>query len=183
MSLLHILEDGRLTDKTGRVVSFANTVLIMTSNIGSQYIEPPEQEWNEQQRQEHYETTRSNVVTALRDVFRPELLNRIDEIIVFHALTPHEILGIVDLMLARVNTALAQRGMSLVATDAAKTLLAHEGYDPLYGARPLRRVIQKMVENPISSAILRSEFGQGDTIQVDADGDELRLRLVVAESG
>ena len=181
--LLQILEDGRLTDNTGRVVSFSNTVLIMTSNIGSQYIEPPEQEWNEQQRQEHYETTRSNVVTALRDVFRPELLNRIDEIIVFHALTRHEILGIVDLMLGRVNSALAQRGMSLVATDAAKTLLAHEGYDPLYGARPLRRVIQKMVENPISSAILRGEFGQGDTIQVDADGDELRLRLVVAESG
>ncbi len=181
--LLQILEDGRLTDNTGRLVSFSNTVLIMTSNIGSQYIEPPEQEWNEQQRQEHYETTRSNVVTALRDVFRPELLNRIDEIIVFHALTRHEILGIVDLMLGRVNSALAQRGMSLVATDAAKTLLAHEGYDPLYGARPLRRVIQKMVENPISSAILRGEFGQGDTIQVDADGDELRLRLVVAESG
>jgi len=181
--LLQILEDGRLTDNTGRVVSFANTVLIMTSNIGSQYIEPPEQEWNEQQRQEHYETTRSNVVTALRDVFRPELLNRIDEIIVFHALTRHEILGIVDLMLGRVDSALAQRGMSLVATDAAKALLAREGYDPLYGARPLRRVIQKMVENPISSAILRGEFGHGDTIQVDAEGDGLRLRLVVAESG
>jgi len=155
----------------------------MTSNIGSQYIEPAAADWTDVQRQEHYEDTRNKVVAALRDVFRPELLNRIDETIVFHALTEREIFGIVDLMLGRVHAALGQRGMSLVATEAAKRLLAEEGYDPLYGARPLRRVIQKRVENPISSSILRGEFGLGDTIQVDAQGEDVVLRLVVAESG
>jgi ATP-dependent Clp protease ATP-binding subunit ClpC len=181
--LLQVLEDGRLTDNTGRVVSFANTVLIMTSNIGSQYIRPPKPEWSEQERRDNYEEMRDQVVASLRDVFRPELLNRIDEVIVFHALTETEIEQIVDLMLKRVNEALKQRGMSLKVTEAARKLLAQEGYDPMYGARPLRRVIQKKVENPISSAILRGEFGDGDVVQVDAGGDQIKLRLVVAESG
>jgi ATP-dependent Clp protease ATP-binding subunit ClpC len=181
--LLQILEDGRLTDNAGRVVSFANTVLIMTSNIGSQYITAPQPDWNEEQRKAHYESMREQVTAALREVFRPEFLNRIDEIIVFHALTETEILQIVDLMLERVNTVLKERGMSLQVTDAAKRLLAKEGYDPAYGARPLRRLIQKKVENPISSAILRGEFGPGDVIQLDAEDGELRLRLVVGESG
>ncbi|MCE5216093.1 AAA family ATPase [bacterium] len=181
--LLQVLEDGRLTDNTGRVVSFANTVLIMTSNVGSQYIQPPKPEWTEQERRDNYEEMREQVVASLRDVFRPELLNRIDEVIVFHALTEAEIRQIVDLMLKRVNEALKQRGMSLKATEAARKLLAQEGYDPMYGARPLRRVIQKKVENPISSAILRGEFGDGDVVQVDAEGDQIKLRLVVGESG
>ncbi|MEN6346979.1 MAG: AAA family ATPase [Armatimonadia bacterium] len=181
--LLQVLEDGRLTDNTGRVVSFANTVLIMTSNVGSQYIQPPKPEWTEQERRDNYEEMREQVVASLRDVFRPELLNRIDEVIVFHALTEAEIRQIVDLMLKRVNEALKQRGMSLKATEAARKLLAQEGYDPMYGARPLRRVIQKKVENPISSAILRGEFGDGDMVQVDAEGDQIKLRLVVGESG
>ncbi|MDI9585959.1 MAG: AAA family ATPase [Acidobacteriota bacterium] len=179
--LLQILEDGRLTDNTGRVVNFNNTVLIMTSNVGSQYISPPQPDWDAEKRQSHYEEMRDEVVTALRDVFRPELLNRIDEIVVFHALTEAEILEIVDLMVARVRKALEQRGMSLQLTDGARRLLAREGYDPAYGARPLRRVIQKQVENPISSAILRGEFAEGDTIQVDAQEDAIKLRLVVAE--
>ncbi len=179
--LLQILEDGRLTDNTGRVVNFNNAVLIMTSNIGSEYITPPQADWSEAQRSEHYEDMRDQVVASLRDVFRPELLNRIDEIVVFHALTEHEIFEIVDLMLGRVGEALQQRSMSLVVTETAKRLLAQEGYDPAYGARPLRRVIQKRVENPISSAILRGEFGAGDTVQVDAEGDQVKLRLVVGE--
>ncbi|NSW55608.1 MAG: AAA family ATPase [Armatimonadetes bacterium] len=179
--LLQILEDGRLTDNTGRVVNFNNTVLIMTSNVGSQFISPPQPDWDAERRQEHYEQMRDEVVAALRDVFRPELLNRIDEIVVFHALTEAEILEIVDLMVERVRKALEQRGMSLQLTDAARRLLASEGYDPAYGARPLRRVIQKQVENPISSAILRGEFAEGDTIQVDAQEGAIKLRLVVAE--
>jgi ATP-dependent Clp protease ATP-binding subunit ClpC len=177
--LLQVLEDGRLTDNAGRVVDFSNTVVIMTSNVGSEYITPPSSEEDEREREEHYERMREQVVEALRRVFRPELLNRIDEIIVFHALTHAEIVQIVDLMLARVGKALAERSIKLVATAAAKELLAAEGYDPRYGARPLRRTIQKLVENPVSSALLRGEFGEGDTIQVDAEGREIRLRLVV----
>ena len=179
--LLQILEDGRLTDNAGRIVNFNNTVLIMTSNIGSQFITPPEPDWSEEQRAEHYEEMRDRVLAALRDVFRPELLNRIDEVVVFHALTEQEIFEIVDLMLARLHEALKQRGMSLTVTEPAKRLLAEDGYDPAYGARPLRRVIQKKVENPISSAILRGEFAEGDTIQVDAEGGGIELRLVVEE--
>ena len=179
--LLQVLEDGRLTDNTGRVVDFSNTVVIMTSNVGSEYITPPSAEENEKEREEHYERMREQVVEALRRVFRPELLNRIDEIIVFHALTHAEILQIVDLMLSRVGKALADRDIKLVATVPAKELLAAEGYDPRYGARPLRRTIQKLVENPISSALLRGEFGAGDTVQVDAEGGGVRFSLVVAE--
>ena len=179
--LLQILEDGRLTDNAGRVVNFNNSVLIMTSNIGSQYITAPESEWDEQRRAEHYEDMREHVTTALREVFRPELLNRIDETLVFHALTQDEILQIVDLMCGRLNQALKQRGMTLVVTGGAKRLLARDGYDPAYGARPLRRVIQKLVENPISSAILRGEFSEGDTIQVDASGDKIALSLVITD--
>ncbi len=179
--LLQVLEDGRLTDSAGRVVDCSNTVVIMTSNVGSEHITPPSSEGNEQEREEHYERMREQVVEALRRVFRPELLNRIDETIVFHALTHAEILEIVDLMLGRVEKALGERNLRLVATTAAKELLAAEGYDPRYGARPLRRTIQKRVENPISSALLRGEFGEGDTIQADAVEGEIRLRLVVGE--
>jgi len=179
--LLQILEDGRLTDNAGRVVNFNNTVLIMTSNVGSQYITPPEPGWDIEERRQQYEDMRDQVVASLRDMFRPELLNRIDEIVVFHALTEDEIFEIVDLMMARVNDALKQRGMQLQVTDAAKRLLAGEGYDPAYGARPLRRVIQKQVENPISSAILRGEFAEGDTIEVDAEDASIKLRLVVGD--
>ncbi len=177
--LLQVLEDGRLTDNAGRVVDFSNTVVIMTSNIGSEYITPPSSEETPQEREKHYEQMRAQVMEALRGVFRPELLNRIDEVIVFHALTHAEILDIVDLMLARVGKALADRDIRLVATPAAKELLAAEGYDPRYGARPLRRTIQKLVENPISSALLRGEFGEGDTIQVDAEKGQVQLRLMV----
>ncbi len=177
--LLQVLEDGRLTDNAGRVVDFSNTVVIMTSNVGSEYIEAPTATASEEERQAQYERMRAQVVEALRQVFRPELLNRIDEIIVFHALTQAEILQIVDLMLSRVGASLADRHIRLQATEAAKALLAAQGFDPRYGARPLRRTIQRLVENPISSALLRGEFGEGDTIQVDAEDGEIKLRLVV----
>ncbi len=174
--LLQILEDGRLTDSAGRVVDFKNTVVIMTSNIGSEHISPPPENASEEDVLQHAETTRVQVVDELSRVFRPELLNRIDEIIVFHSLTATEIRQIVDLMIERVRAAVADREMKLEVTDAAAELLAEEGYDPRYGARPLRRTIQKLVENPLSSAMLRGEFAAGDTILVDADGGEIKLR-------
>jgi ATP-dependent Clp protease ATP-binding subunit ClpC len=179
--LLQILEDGQLTDNTGRIVNFSNTVIIMTSNQGSEYITPPPEGLSEAERRAHYEEMRAQVTEALRLVFRPELLNRIDEIIVFHPLTPREILEIVDLMLSRVASTLADRHMKLVATEPAKQFLAEQGFDPRYGARPLRRTNQKLVENPISSALLRGEFGEGDTIQVDVDDGAIKLRLVIEE--
>ncbi len=180
--LLQILEDGRLTDNTGRVVDFRNTVIIMTSNIGSQHITPPPPNASEEQAAEHYEQMREMVVAELQQHFRPELLNRIDEVIVFHALTAAEIREIVDLMLSRVAERLADRDLSLEVTDAARDLLAERGYDPQFGARPLRRVIQKLVENPISAGILRGEFVEGDTVVVDAKDGEIQLRVKVAQT-
>ncbi len=174
--LLQILEDGRLTDNAGRTVDFSNTVVIMTSNIGSEFITAPEADMTEAERREHYETMQEQVMETLRATLRPELLNRIDEIIVFHSLTPAEILQIVDLMISRVGKSLAERQMDIEVTDTGRALLAEKGFDPEYGARPLRRTIQKLVENPISSAILRGEFKEGDTIVVDAEGGEIELK-------
>ena len=159
--LLQLLDDGRLTDGQGRVVNFKNTVVLMTSNIGAVQI------------QEASATGKDPEPVALSEVrkyLRPELLNRIDEVIVFHALSRDQIRNIVDLLLGRTQKALAERGISLAVTLAAKTVLAEQGYDPLFGARPLRRTIQRLLENPISSAILRREFTEGDTIEVDVDG-------------
>jgi ATP-dependent Clp protease ATP-binding subunit ClpC len=180
--LLQILEDGRLTDNAGRIVDFKNTVIIMTSNIGSQHITAPPQGASEEQAAEHYEEMRETVTGELQQHFRPELLNRIDEVIVFHSLTTEEIRSIVDLMLSRVEERLGERDISLEATNDAKDLMAERGYDPQFGARPLRRVIQKLVENPISAGILRGEFAEGDTVLVDEQDGELALRVKVAET-
>ena len=181
--LLQILEDGRLTDNTGRVVDFKNTVIVMTSNVGSEHIRPitkalgfkaPHPRTKDEERQ--YEEMREQVMNSLREAFRPEFLNRIDEVIVFHTLTAAEISLIVDVMMGRVGEALAAHGIKLEVSEAAKELLATEGYDKLYGARPLRRVILRKVENPLSSAILRGEFKDGDTVVVDAEGEDVVVR-------
>ena len=167
--LLQVLDDGRLTDGQGRVVNFKNTVIIMTSNIGSHLIEAIPPAATPEQAQELYEQMQSRVMVELKAHLRPELLNRIDEIIVFHALNREQIGQIVKLLLKKTTGALAERGMTLEVTDAALDTLATQGYDPLYGARPLRRTLQRMIDNPISSGILRGEFKEGDTIVVDAD--------------
>ncbi len=180
--LLQILEDGRLTDNAGRIVDFKNTVIIMTSNIGSQHITTPPENAGEERVAEHYEQMRETVTGELQQHFRPELLNRIDEVIVFHSLTSSEIRSIVDLMLSRVEERLAERDISLEATDEAKDLIAERGYDPQFGARPLRRVIQKLVETSISAGILRGEFAEGDTVLVDEQDGDLALRVKVAET-
>ncbi len=175
--LLQLLDAGRLTDSTGRTVDFKNTVVIMTSNIGSQYIEAMPVGASQHEQNTLYDRMKERVTQELRLHFRPELLNRIDEIIVFHALNQPQIKEIVDLLLQGTERQLSARKLHLEVTDAAKTLIAEFGFDPLYGARPLRRTIQRMVENPISSGILRRQFTDGDTIVVDSDGEKIITRL------
>ena len=169
--LLQVLDDGRLTDGQGRVVNFKNTVILMTSNIGSNLIEAIPAEATEVEAQTRYEKMQAKVTEELRGQLRPELINRIDEIIVFHALNRQEIGQIVTLLLRRTEKALGERDITLQVTDAAKDKLAEQGFDPLYGARPLRRTIQRLVDNPISAGLLRKEFAPGDTIVVDAGSD------------
>jgi ATP-dependent Clp protease ATP-binding subunit ClpB len=160
--LLQLLDDGRLTDSQGRTVDFKNTVIIMTSNIGSTtLIEAGEA------GPDAFEGAAEKVRLALRDHFRPEFLNRVDEIIVFKPLDESELRQIVGLLVANVERRVEEAGLSLEVTDAALTLLAHEGYDPVYGARPLRRAIQRQLENPLARRILAGEFSPGETVRID----------------
>jgi ATP-dependent Clp protease ATP-binding subunit ClpB len=145
--LLQVLDDGRLTDGQGRTVDFRNTVLIMTSNIRS--------------------------AEQMREHFRPEFLNRIDEIVVFEALDKEQLAEIAELQLERLRARLAERKLSLELTDAAKEVLAEAGWDPTYGARPLKRALQRLVENPLAQRLLEGEFAEGETIRVDAQNGEL----------
>jgi ATP-dependent Clp protease ATP-binding subunit ClpB len=159
--LLQILDDGRLTDGQGRVVDFKNAVIIMTSNVGSEA-------WNEQRGMTSEEIER-RTLDALRSTFRPEFLNRVDEIIVFHGLTIEHIKRIVDIQLARVQKRLADQNVALIVTDAAKELIAREGYDPVFGARPLKRTIQKKILDALSLDILAGRFKEGDKIEVSVN--------------
>jgi len=156
--LLQIMEEGRLTDNVGRVVDFKNTIIIMTSNIGSHYIlETAGGDWSKVERE---------ATTALRGHFKPEFLNRVDDIIVFRPLGVDHISHIVDLQLDRFRKLLADRKMSLEVTPEAKKMLAEEGYYPAFGARPLKRVIQRLIQNPLAIMLLEGRFQDGDTIIV-----------------
>jgi ATP-dependent Clp protease ATP-binding subunit ClpB len=166
-TLLSLLDDGRLTDAQGRTVDFRNTVVIMTSNIGSLYL------LEGIANGEVTEEARAQVMGDLRAHFRPEFLNRVDDIVLFKPLTLEEIERIVDLQVDSVRRRLAERGMGLELTDAARELIAREGYDPVYGARPLKRFIQREVETRIGRALLSGEILEGTVILVDADGDDL----------
>jgi ATP-dependent Clp protease ATP-binding subunit ClpB len=169
-ALLQILDDGRLTDSQGRVVDFRNTVIIMTSNIGSPLIlEAGEQSG------EGWTRVEGQVRDQLRVHFRPEFLNRVDDIIVFRQLGRDEIGQIVELQLARLRKQLAERRMQLRITSEAAALIAEEGYDPVFGARPLKRVIQRRLQNPIALELLEGRYGEGDTIRVERSGPELRF--------
>jgi ATP-dependent Clp protease ATP-binding subunit ClpB len=172
--LLQILDDGRLTDSQGRVVDFRNSVIIMTSNIGSQYIVDA----GAQLDSKGWERVEERVRDELRNHFRPEFLNRVDDIIVFRQLSREDLVRIVDLQLERLERMLAQRHLALEVTPAAKALLAAEGYDPVYGARPLKRVIQRRLQNTIALELLEGNFHDGDTIRVERKGDELRFERV-----
>jgi ATP-dependent Clp protease ATP-binding subunit ClpB len=152
--LLQILDDGRLTDGQGRTVDFRNTVLIMTSNLRS--------------------------AEEMRERFRPEFLNRIDEIVVFEPLTRDQLGEIVELQLARLRTRLADRGIALELTDEAKEHVVEAGWDPTYGARPLKRAIQRLVENPLALRLLEGDFHEGDTVRVDVRDGELTFEHAVA---
>jgi ATP-dependent Clp protease ATP-binding subunit ClpB len=152
--LLQILDDGRLTDGQGRTVDFRNTVIIMTSNIRS--------------------------AEALRDVFRPEFLNRIDEVVEFHPLSKEQLAEVVELQLRRLRERLAVRGLGLDLTDAAKEQLVEAGWDPTYGARPLKRAIQRLIENPLALRLLEGEFPEGDTVRVDVEDGEFVFEKAMA---
>jgi ATP-dependent Clp protease ATP-binding subunit ClpB len=152
--LLQILDDGRLTDGQGRTVDFRNTVIIMTSNIRS--------------------------AEALTEYFRPEFLNRVDEVVQFQALTREQLGEIVELQLERLRARLAERGIQLELTDAAKEAVAEAGWDPTYGARPLKRALQRLVENPLAMRLLEGDFADGDSIRVDAQNGELAFEKTPA---
>jgi ATP-dependent Clp protease ATP-binding subunit ClpC len=177
-TLLQILEDGRLTDSQGRTVDFKNTVLIMTSNLGTADLRKASVGFAKTTEAVTYERMKEKVAEALKQHFRPEFLNRIDETIVFHELTKEEVTQIVDLMIRRVQEQLEGQGLGFELTPSAKLLLAEKGYDPTLGARPLRRAIQQLVEDPLSERILWKEFRAGETIIVDAEGGEMAFRAV-----
>uniref|UniRef100_UPI003B28DDB3 ATP-dependent Clp protease ATP-binding subunit ClpC1 n=1 Tax=Mycobacterium tuberculosis (strain ATCC 25618 / H37Rv) TaxID=83332 RepID=UPI003B28DDB3 len=169
-SLLQVLEDGRLTDGQGRTVDFKNTVLIFTSNLGTSDISKPVGlGFSKGGGENDYERMKQKVNDELKKHFRPEFLNRIDDIIVFHQLTREEIIRMVDLMISRVAGQLKSKDMALVLTDAAKALLAKRGFDPVLGARPLRRTIQREIEDQLSEKILFEEVGPGQVVTVDVD--------------
>jgi ATP-dependent Clp protease ATP-binding subunit ClpC len=178
-TLLQLLDDGRLTDGHGRTVDFKNTVIIMTSNAGVELIKKEGQigfatQTDESQAHKRsYEDMKAKVMTEVQKLFRPEFLNRLDEIIVFHELSEEQLRSIVDLMARELQDRLADHKLDIELTDKARSWLAKEGYDPVYGARPLRRIIERHVENPLSSKLLRGELKEGDTIRVDLGKDGL----------
>jgi ATP-dependent Clp protease ATP-binding subunit ClpC len=177
-TLLQILEDGRLTDAQGRTVDFKNTVIIMTSNLGTADLRKAAIGFAKADEAVTYERMKEKVHEELKKNFRPEFLNRIDEVIVFHELTQEEVTTIVDLMIRRVREQLESQGLALELTTGAKAALAKKGYDPTLGARPLRRAIQRLVEDPLSERILWKEFRAGETVVVDAEEDEVVFRSI-----
>ena len=168
--LLQILDDGKLTDSQGNTVNFENTIIIMTSNAGSNL--------NSNSIGFGKQTTDySKIESSLKDIFRPEFLNRVDEVVIFNSLTEDELLQIVDLLLAASSTSLAEKNMSLNITNAAKKYILKKGTDLKYGARPLRRAIQRYLEDEIAEMILKGEIESGDTIVVDAKNDKLTFNV------
>jgi len=173
--LLQILDDGRLTDGQGRTVDFRNAVLIMTSNLGGQLIQ--------EMANRPFDEVREAVMGVLRDHFRPEFLNRVDDIIVFKPLTQDQLGAIVDIQLARLQKRLDERKIILVLTEPARRLLIERGWDPVYGARPLKRTIQRLVQDPLAMQLLEGQFSDGDVIDVDARGGELVFAKARARAG
>ena len=164
--LLQILEDGRLTDAQGRTVDFRNTVVIMTSNIGSQYITMLQDE----------SAVKEKITDILKSTFRPEFLNRVDEIIIFNKLTKEDLLKIVDIQIRYLQKRLDAKHITVNFTQEAKEYLAEKGYDETYGARPLKRLIQKEVENPLALKILAGEIKENSTVTITRQGDSLQIQ-------
>ena len=187
-SLLQVIDDGRMTDGHGRTVDFKNTVIIMTSNAGAELIKRETaigfatRKDTARAQKQGYEDMKEKVMAEVKKTFRPEFINRLDEIIVFHELTEEQLRHIVELMVKDLKERLAERKLGVELTDKAKSWLAKEGYDPLYGARPLRRAIERYVENPLSNKVLSGEFKEGDTILVDLKQNELTFVSKVAKA-
>jgi ATP-dependent Clp protease ATP-binding subunit ClpA len=174
--LLQMLDDGRLTDGHGRTVDFKNTIVIMTSNLGGNLLKDASAGALD-------EGTRQSVLALLREHFRPEFLNRIDDIVVFSRLTMDDLTEIVDIQLGRLRKLLAEKKITLEVTPAAKGELAREGYDPVYGARPLKRVIQNRLQNELAKKLLAGEVPEEGTVVVDFKGDEFRFSAKTATTG
>ncbi|HBT42207.1 MAG TPA: ATP-dependent chaperone ClpB, partial [Rhodospirillaceae bacterium] len=173
--LLQVLDDGRLTDGQGRTVDFRNTLIIMTSNLGGEILAGQEDGHDSAE-------VRGPVMEIVRQAFRPEFLNRLDEIILFHRLFPEHMGGIVDIQLQRLRKLLVDRHIALELDGAAKDWLAEKGYDPVYGARPLKRVIQKDLQNPLASMILEGAVADGSKIAVSAEGGKLTINGKAVEA-
>jgi ATP-dependent Clp protease ATP-binding subunit ClpC len=171
--LLQLLDDGRLTDAQGRTVDFKNTLIIMTSNLGSKVIEKGGSglgfEFSDNQTESRYNRIRDRVNEDLKQYFRPEFLNRLDEIIVFRQLTKDEVKQIAEIMLREISTRLTEQGITLHVTEQFKNRIVEEGYDPSYGARPLRRAIMRLLEDSLAEAMLSGQIKDGDTAVVDVD--------------
>jgi len=176
--LLQILDDGRLTDGQGRTVSFRNTVIVMTSNIGTGMVEKNSIGFSIHAKEKKNDETSKRLLDALKSAFRPEFLNRVDDIIVFNTLTRENLTEIVDIQLANVGKLLKDRKLELQVTPAAKDVIISEGYDPQYGARPMRRAIQRLIQDPLALKLINGDFREGDTVQVDVapDGKGLEFR-------
>src|SRR5689334_21469702 len=168
--LIQIMDDGRLTDGQGRTVDFKNTVLIMTSNVGSQFIAAEDVE----------QRAREQVEEALTQTFPPEFLNRIDDVVIFHRLSKDDLGRIVDIQVAQLARRVSEKGIEIELTDAARELLGNLGFDPTYGARPLKRVIQKQLVDKLALALLQGEFAEGDTVRADARDGEIVLEKAAA---
>jgi ATP-dependent Clp protease ATP-binding subunit ClpB len=167
--LLQVLDDGRLTDGQGRTVDFRNCVVVMTSNLGSQMIQ-------ELAGEQNYAAMKAAVMEVVSQHFRPEFINRVDDVVVFHPLGREHIREIVDIQLGYLRKRLADRDMTIELSDAARDKLAAAGFDPVYGARPLRRAIQQQVENPLAQEILQGKFKPGDTVSIGVANDLLEFR-------
>jgi ATP-dependent Clp protease ATP-binding subunit ClpC len=183
------MEEGRLSDAKGRVVDFKNTIVAMTSNSGAQFLNtrgemgfaPPRRDEAESEAAE-YKRTQELVMPQVRELFQPEFLNRVDDVIMFHALTRAQVRAILDLMVAQTTARLREQMLELEVTEAAKDLLADKGYDREYGARPLRRTVQQLLEDRLAEALLRGTIKAGERVMVDrAEGDELTITPVEQE--
>ena len=177
--LLQILDRGRLTDAKGRIVNFKNSIIIMTSNIGSEYLQKMAEfgfaKTTEAKKQVEYQ--KDKVLDALKDYFKPEFLNRLDEVVVFNALGPAEVSGIVELQLARVAKRLENKKIKILISDSAKKILAQRGFDPQFGARPLKRTIQQLILDPLAKLMVEGRVVAGDKVKVDTEGKEISIKI------
>lgn len=167
--MLQILEDGRLTDGQGRTVSFQNTVIVMTSNVGTGMVEKNSIGFSVHAKNGGNDDTRKRLLEALRGQFRPEFLNRVDDVIVFNTLTREHLTHIVDIQIHNVAQLLRDRKLHLEVSQSAKELIIAEGFDPQYGARPMRRAIQRLIQDPLALKLISGEFAEGDTVLVDVN--------------